>query len=90
MAVTMRRVTGQVSQHTSRDTNNVKDLNAGDSCPKATQIKIASDEEVTAADNCSARVWFAMDNGLSAACFLWTTAEALEETGEPVETNSFS
>lgn len=68
----------------------MKDLNTGDSCPKVTLIKIAADEEVTAADNCSARVWFAIGSCLSAARFLWTKAEALEETGESVETNSFS
>lgn len=90
MAVAVKRVMGQLSQHTSRDTNNGKDLNAGDSCPKVTQIKITADGEATAADNRSAHVWFAAGNCLSAACFLGTKADALEETGESVETNSFS
>lgn len=68
----------------------MKDLNAGDSCPKVKQIKITADEEATAADSCSAHSWFAIGDCLSAACFLWTKAEALEETGKSVETNSFS
>lgn len=62
----------------------MKDVNAGDRCPKVTQIKITADEEVTA------YVWFAIGNCLSAACFLWTKAEALEKIDESVETDSFS
>lgn len=79
MAVRTERAMDQLNQYSSRDTNKVKDLNTGDSCPRVPQIKITAREAVTAAETCSAHAWSATGSCLSAECVLWSKAEALQE-----------